>query len=212
MVLHSLCNIAYTHVVMKTILQKNFFARNTHIVARQMLGKTLVRKTNDTIYTGIITEVEAYIGEDDLACHASKGRTKRTEIMYGDPGHAYVYLIYGMYHCLNVVTEGKEFPAAVLIRAVEPTVGIADMIRNRNTSNIHNLTTGPGKLCQAMDVTLDANGVDMTHAFPLYIENEKEIPEGTIHATTRIGVAYAKHCANYPWRYYIKDSPFISKK
>lgn len=213
MVLHSLHVTSYTHGVMKKVLQQSFYKQDTHIVAKNILGKVLTRRQNNITYTGRITEVEAYVGEDDLACHASKGKTKRTKIMYGAPGHAYVYLIYGMYHCVNIVTEPKNFPAAVLIRALEPLSGIEQMHTLRHTHNIHNLTTGPGKLCQAMNITREHNGIDVTKSKELYITDDGfSVDEKGIISTPRIGVEYAKHCAAYPWRYYIKNSEYISKK
>lgn len=166
-----------------------FFQRDTLTVAKQLLGCFLVRKIGRKVIRARITEVEAYIGEDDLACHASKGRTKRTEIMYGEAGHAYVYLVYGMYELLNIVTEKAGFPAAVLIRAVE-----VDGVPN-------NKTNGPGKLCQFLKIDRKLNGWDVTQGEKLWIERGKKIPEKNILATRRIGIDYAKHCREYLWRF-----------
>jgi DNA-3-methyladenine glycosylase len=194
-------------------LLKEFYARDTHIVAQALLGKILVRIDRGEKLTGRIVEVEAYVGEDDLACHASRGRTPRTDIMYGDAGHAYIYLIYGMYCCLNIVTEKKNFPAAVLIRALEPLDGAATMLRRRRSATTLTQTTnGPGKLTQALHITRDLNGIDMTQSHHLWVADDGfRVSANKIAAAPRIGVAYAGTCALYPWRYYSTDSPFVSR-
>jgi DNA-3-methyladenine glycosylase len=129
-------------------LGREFYARDTLTVARELLGQRLVRVMEDgQRLAGIIVETEAYIGEEDQACHASHGRTPRNAVMYGPAGFAYIYFIYGMYYCLNVVTEQEGFPAAVLIRAIEPTEGIPRMQAYRQGRPLHELTNGPGKLC-----------------------------------------------------------------
>ena len=133
-----------------------FYARQTVLVARGLLGKYLVRQLPDGIRAGRVVEVEAYVGQQDLACHASKGRTKRTEVLFGSPGRAYVYLIYGMYHCLNVVTERLDFPAAVLIRAIEDESGLID---------------GPGRVCRAYEVDLSLNCHDLSTGRKLWLED-----------------------------------------
>ncbi|MEX1112384.1 MAG: DNA-3-methyladenine glycosylase [Candidatus Andersenbacteria bacterium] len=197
---------------MKKVLPKQFYERDTHIVAAELLGKILVRGVGDKKITGRITEVEAYVGEDDLACHASKGRTLRTEVMFGEAGRAYVYLIYGMYHCLNVVTDQKAFPAAVLIRALEPIEGIDLMKNYRSTEQLTRLTTGPGKLCDALAITKKQNGVPLSRSAGIHIEDDDfTVRKNDIVTSPRIGVDYAKHCAQYPWRYYLKDSKFLSR-
>lgn len=177
------------------VIQRKFFEKNTLDVAKQLLGCFLVRKIGTKTIKAKITEVEAYIGEDDLACHASRGRTKRTEIMYGQAGHAYVYLIYGMYELLNIVTERKDFPAAILIRAV----AVDGVPKNK--------TNGPGKLCRFLHIDRRLNGWDVTKGEKLWIDcpsprlrNSKKIT-----ATKRIGVEYAGNCKNYPWRFLLKD-------
>jgi DNA-3-methyladenine glycosylase len=196
-----------------TQLQQHFYARDTHTVAQELLGKVLVHVIDDNIISGRITEVESYVGEDDLACHASKGKTNRTEVMYGQAGYAYVYLIYGMYNCLNVVTDKEGLPAAVLIRSLEPLTGLSYMQTLRRTHDIHNLTTGPGKLCQALQIDRQHNAKDMTTSSDLFVADDGFLlPQEAINTSPRIGVAYAKHCAAYPWRYYIRHSSFISKR
>lgn len=148
----------------------------------------------------MITETEAYRGEDDLACHASRGKTPRTEVMYGNPGHAYVYMIYGMYHCLNIVTEKKDFPAAVLIRGVKPCRRPTST--KTKTSDVY--LDGPGKLCQFLKIDRKLNKWDLTKGKKLWIE--KGIPSrrnvGTeIKKSRRIGIDYARHCREYLWRF-----------
>jgi DNA-3-methyladenine glycosylase len=159
-------------------------------VARSLLGRYLIRETSSGRHAGRIIEVEAYVGPKDLACHASKGRTTRTEVLFGPPGLSYVYLIYGMYHCLNVVTERAEYPAAVLIRAVENEAGLID---------------GPGRLCRAFDVDLKLNRHDLTAGRLLWIEDRAErVARSAIAAFPRIGVDYAGKWAAMPWRFRLR--------
>lgn len=175
---------------LRTPLPRTFYSRDTHVVAKDLLGKLLVRKKNDTYLIGRITEVESYVGENDKASHASKGKTKRTEVMYKEAGHAYVYMIYGMYHCLNVVTEVENFPAAVLIRACE------------SVENIFSKTNGPGKICREFFIDRTFNAIDLTTSNELFIADDGiKIPSKDIIATPRIGVAYAGNDALLPWRY-----------
>ena len=163
-------------------LKKNFFEQPTIIVAQKLLGKILVFNN----YQGIITETEAYIGEDDPACHASKGKTKRTEIMYGDAGYSYIYMIYGMYYCLNIVTEKKDFPAAVLIRGVY----------NLNINNIETKKAcsfqeinGPGKLCKQFGINLQHNKINLINSDFFYIAKSINKNLSFTHVTTpRIGI------------------------
>jgi len=183
-------------------LQKNFYRRETLTVAKQLLGCFLMRKIGRKVIRARITEVEAYIGEDDLACHASKGRTKRTEIMYGEPGHAYVYMIYGMYHCLNIVTEKKGYPSAVLVRAVANSCEYVH--KSREWREIHGVKTdGPGKLCRFLKIDKKLNGWDMTKGEKLWIDRPTpRLRSGEkVIANKRIGVDYAKHCRDYLWRF-----------
>lgn len=157
-------------------------------------------------------EVESYVGQNDAACHAAKGKTKRNEIMFGGAGCAYVYLIYGMYHCLNIVTERKDFPAAVLIRALEPVEKIDLMGKYRKTNVFINLTTGPGKLTQALKITRALNGEDLTLSDKLFVVDDGfKIESGDIISSPRVGVSYAGEDAKLLWRYYVRDSEFVSK-
>ncbi len=172
------------------VINRKFYARDTLAVAKNLLGCFLIRQYRGKIIRAIITETEGYIGEDDLACHASRGRTPRTEVMYGNPGNAYVYMIYGMYHCLNVVTERRNFPAAVLIRAVK--------IENID----YKKTNGPGKLCKLLHIDRKLNQWDLTKTEKLWIEKPAQnTAKWNIIAGRRIGIDYAKHCREYLWRF-----------
>jgi len=179
-------------------LPRSFYDRNTVIVARELLGKRLVRQTAGGARIGKIVEVEAYLGEHDLAAHSSKGLTKRNQIMFGPPGHAYVYLIYGIHHCLNVVTEREGCGAAVLIRALEPM------------KNISGRTQGPGLLCRALDIDRRLNGRDLL-GDDIFIAPPAANEVFSIVKRPRIGVDYAKHWAKRRLRFYIKKNPFISR-
>ncbi|MEX2053228.1 MAG: DNA-3-methyladenine glycosylase [Candidatus Paceibacterota bacterium] len=171
----------------KRKLSRNFFDRPTLTVARELVGKFLVRKIGEKTIFGMITETEAYCGADDKACHAYKGRTKRTEIMFGPSGHAYVYLIYGMYNCLNVVTEKKDYPAAVLIRGVK-------MEDNLN---------GPGKVCRGFKIDRGLNGEDITKSQNLWLEDRgSEFKPTQIKKSKRIGVDYAEEYTSKLWRFW----------
>lgn len=175
------------------VLPASFYERATLVVARSLLGQYLVRETATGLHAGRIIEVEAYVGPQDRACHASKGRTPRTDVMFGPPGRAYVYLIYGMYHCLNVVTERLGYPAAVLIRAVEHESGLLD---------------GPGRVCRFLEINRDLNCHDLTIGQKLWIEDRGERIRGArVGAFPRIGVAYAGAWAAKPWRFRVQATP-----
>lgn len=195
-----LAGLTQTHQGMEIMqkLQREFYDRDTVTVAKELLGKYLVHHTHGIDYIGKIVEVEAYIGPHDLAAHSAKGITPRTQVMFGEPGHAYVYLIYGMYYCFNVVTEQKGNGAAVLIRALEPV------------KNISLRTQGPGLLCQAMHITKHLHGQDLLSK-DFYLA-QPDVPESfTIVKKPRIGVAYAKHWARRLLRFYIKNNLFVSR-
>jgi len=192
------------------ILSREFFDRKTEDVAKGLLGKILVRRINDEFITGKIVEVEAYIGEKDPAAHAFAGLTERTKVLYGEPGHAYIFKIRG-YHCLNAVAEEKDNPGCVLIRAVEPVVGIEAMkkLRGGKVKKDVDLTNGPGKLCRAFDVDLDLYGVDLTlQSSPLFIAESIEEEEFEIEISKRIGITKA---ADWELRFTIKDNKFVSR-
>ncbi len=190
-------------------LSRSFYEQSTLDVARQLLGKYLVRQHGDGTTVGRIVETEAYVGPEDKACHASRGRTPRTEVMFGRAGHAYVYLVYGMYDCLNLVTESVDYPAAVLIRAVEPVTGIELMKSRRRTEKLHDLASGPGKLCQAFAINRTLNDDDLCGKV-LYLEDRGEAVSQVV-TTPRIGVDYAGLWKDKPWRFLIKDNEFVSK-
>lgn len=156
-------------------------------MARSLVGKYVVRQNGTGIIAGKIIEVEAYIGTEDKACHASKGRTARTEVLFGPPGMSYVYLIYGMYHMLNVVTERADFPAAVLIRAIEVNGELID---------------GPGKLCRELGIDRSLHQVDLTQGRSIWFEDRgRRVPRNQIGTFPRIGVDYAGLWAKKPWRF-----------
>ena len=187
-------------------LPRSFYDRPTEIVARELLGKYLVRRIDNICLVGKIVETEAYIGENDPACHAARGYTNRTSIMYGPPGYAYIYFIYGMYNCLNAVTEREGFPAAVLIRALEPIQGIEQMKRFRQRKDIHSLTNGPGKLCQALQLDRSLNGADLCGDI-LFIAPGEKIPDEQIVCSSRVGI---RKGTEHLWRFYIGGNPFVS--
>lgn len=179
------------------ILPRRFYDRETLHVARELVGLHLVRVKGGRRLVGRIVETEAYKGPEDLAAHSARGRTQRTEVMFGPPGHAYVYLIYGFWFCLNVVTEEEGVPHAVLIRGLEPVEGIRDK------------TWGPGLLCKALDIDRRLNGADLLGEV-LRIERPSKLRPVRIATATRIGVDYAGDWARKPWRFYDADSPFVS--
>ncbi len=195
-------------------LSREFYARYTPTVARELLGHLLVRKlpTGETL-CGRIVETEAYHGTEDSACHAHLGRTSRTNIMFGEAGYAYVYLIYGMYDMLNIVTETVGFPAAVLVRAVEPLEGMELMQLNRGNVRGKNLTNGPGKLCRAMAITRALKGEDMVNGDVLWVEAGETVPDDQIVTAPRVGIDYATpEDVARPWRFYERGNLWVSKK
>lgn len=192
-------------------LRRDFYRRSTLTVARELLGKRLVSVMGGQRLSGLIVEVEAYIGEGDAACHAARGRTPRNEAMYGPPGHAYVYFIYGMHHCLNVVTEEEGFPAAVLIRALEPLEGLEIMRRHRSGKPDRELTNGPAKLCQAMAIDRGFNGVDLCAGGVLFIEEGRIVAQEEIGASPRIGIKASEVARSVAWRFYLQGNDFVSR-
>ena len=191
-------------------LPRAFYEQTTTDVAKQLLGKYLVRRHSQGDTIGRIVETEAYIGPQDLACHASKGRTARTNVMFGQAGHAYVYFIYGFYNMLNLVTEAKDHPAAVLIRAVEPTDGIELMKTRRQNGALRNLASGPGKLCQAFAIDRSLNGADL-RGDVLFVEDRGD-PIPKFQATPRIGVDYAGKWKSKPYRFIVRGNEFVSRR
>ena len=184
-------------------LDREFYRRSGLIVAHELIGKKLVCHTEEGIAGGIIIEAEAYMGAIDAAAHSYKNcRTNRTEAMFSDGGHAYIYLIYGMYLCFNVVANVKDIPEAVLIRALEPTDGIELMKRRRNKQSLKDLCSGPGKLTQALGIKRKHYNIDLC-GNELYIETTDLAPE--IATTKRINIDYAGEAADYPWRFILKN-------
>jgi DNA-3-methyladenine glycosylase len=193
-------------------LKCDFFACDTLTVARELLGQRLVRVLDGERLAGRIVEVEAYIGEEDQACHANCGRTQRNAPMYGPPGHAYVYFVYGMHHCLNVVTEREGYPAAVLIRALEPLEGIEVIRARRGGRPDLELTSGPARLCQALDVDRRFDGADLCAPDALlFIEQDAAVPEEAIATGPRIGVRGDEVTVTVPWRFYVRGSRYVSR-
>lgn len=188
----------FYHVGIMRKLPRVFYDRDAVAVARDLLGKCLVHRSEDVERVGRIVEVEAYLGPHDLAAHSAKGLTPRTRVMFGPPGHAYVYLIYGMYHCMNVVTEREGRAAAVLLRAVEPV------------KNVEGRTQGPGLLCQAMHIDKRLNGHDLLSE-DLHIADDGSRRRLTIVKRPRIGVDYSGHWARRLLRFYIAGNDFVSR-
>ncbi len=185
------------------VLGRPFYHRDTLSVARDLLGKKLIRFIDGAMLTGIIVETEAYCGKHDSACHAHRGMTKRNAVMFGEPGHAYVYFTYGMHYLLNLVTESKGDPCAVLIRAIEPLSGLEAM-ETRRRKRGQDLTNGPAKLCQAMGIDLSFNGWDLTAGSQLWLEEAPGLKPAPVKATPRIGIHYANpEDRDAPWRFFI---------
>jgi DNA-3-methyladenine glycosylase len=184
------------------ILPRDFYDRPTLKVARDLIGTRLVRILEGEKLIGLITETEAYISQNDLACHAKAGITPRTQVMFGEPGHAYVYFTYGNHWMLNVVTEREGFPAAVLIRAIQPIEGVDVMLERRNGRD----TFGPGKLCQAMGITKSENGVDLTETSGgLWIESGVKVPNSRVTKGPRVGLNNTPEpWLSKPWRFLVK--------
>ena len=192
-----------------TPLARAFYEGNTVRVARELLGKVLVRRLRSPIMAGVIVETEAYRGQDDPASHAYRGPTTRNTVMFGEPGRAYVYFTYGMHYCLNVTTERVGQPGAVLIRAAQPIRGIERMKKYRRTDRVVNLANGPAKLTQALDIKGTLNGHDLTAGRKLFIVENNEPQAFEINSSGRIGIVFGKE---KPWRFYIKGNPFVSKR
>ena len=179
-------------------LPRSFYDRDTAIVAKELLGKFLIHLSGGVERIGKIVETEAYLGPHDLAAHSSRGLTRRTKIMFGPPGRAYVYFIYGMYFCMNVVTEREGHASAVLLRALEP-------VKNLERAN------GPGLLCRAMKIDKRLNGHDLL-SDDFFIAEEKSAEKIFVVKRPRVGVDYAKHWAKRHLRFYIKGNPCVSRK
>jgi DNA-3-methyladenine glycosylase len=190
------------------VLGRSFYARSTEKVARDLLGTVLECESVDGIASGMIVETEAYVGEHDAACHAAVGRTARTAPLYGPPGTAYVYFIYGMYWCVNAVTRAEGLPSAVLIRALEPLDGIALMRSRRPRAHRDvDLCNGPGKLCLALGIGPEHNSHDLLTP-PLRIRSGIKFPDRSVAVTPRIGITKA---ADWPLRWIVRGNPYVSR-
>lgn len=193
-------------------LSQDFFIDDAIEVAKKLLGKILVHETPEGTTKCRIVETEAYMGVLDKGSHAYSGKvTPRTATLYEQGGVAYVYLIYGMYHCMNVVVNVKGLAQGVLIRALEPLEGIELMKKRRKMDKVKNLCNGPGKLCIAMDITKKENGVNLMSSSLFLEEDEKEEPFEIVSAK-RINIDYAEEAKDFLWRFYIKDTPYVSVK
>jgi len=205
------------------ILDRNFYTRDTITVSKELLGKVLVHKTPSYTVAGRIVETEAYLGPEDKAAHSYGGRmTPRVEVMYNQGGYSYVFTIYGMYHCFNIVAEKQGIPQAALIRALEPVSNMDFMSKMRfnkaysdlSSRQIKDLTNGPGKLCIAMGITKEQNKIDMcvrNGLDDIYVYDDG-YNDFEMAASPRINIDYAEEYVDKPWRFFIKDNKFVSKK
>ncbi len=200
-------------------LNREFYNRDSIIVAKELLGKVLVHEIEGQKISARIVETEAYMGVVDKAAHSYNGkRTPRVEVMYGDPGYSYVFMIYGLHCCFNVVVNEKEIPQAILVRAVEPIHGMEWMTQKRfgktyeqlTKSQRKSLTNGPGKLCGALSIDRNLNGLDLCDDVVYIEEGESEVIN--IVTTKRIGIDYAEEAKDFPWRFYIEGNEYVSVK
>jgi DNA-3-methyladenine glycosylase len=191
-------------------IPRSFYLQPTLDVARALLGLYLVRRTENTLLSGRIVEVEAYLGDIDPASHAYRGRTRRNEVMFSEGGHLYVYFTYGMHFCSNVVTQDEGIGHAVLLRAVEPVEGIPLMARRRGlkTGDVKSLCSGPAKLCQAFGIARKENGTDL-YGDAIWIERrDPPLAQSLIATSTRVGISEGKE---HEWRFYVRGSSFVSR-
>ena len=204
-----LTEIKHATITAMNKLDRSFYARNACNVAHDLIGKILVHDSHEGLTAGIIVEAEAYRGPEDKAAHSYAGkRTSRTEIMYHEGGLAYVYLIYGMYHCFNVTASITGKPEAVLIRALEPVEGIPLMIQRRKISRVIDLCNGPGKLCSAMGITREHYGIDLC-GDELYIT--EGVKDFRVMTSERVNIDYAEECRKFLWRYFADGNKFVSR-
>lgn len=190
----------------------DFYAgHKTESLARRLLGARLVTQRSGSRTSGIIVEVEAYLGTNDPACHAARGLTKRNAVMFRAPGHCYVYLIYGMYHCVNVVSDPEGVGSAVLIRAVEPVEGVDIMRRRRGGGAVrpYDLARGPGRLCDALGISTRLSGEHLADSSHIWIEPFTQWKPSQIGVSGRIGITAG---ADLPLRFFVKDNPWVSGK
>lgn len=196
-----------------SVLSRKFYIRPVLTVAKDLLGKMLVKNEGNGVIAGRIVEVEAYDGNVDQASHSFNGKTKRNEVMFNEGGYFYVYFTYGAHFCCNVVTGKKNHGTAVLIRAVEPLIGIDKMIQNRfgrdlkSETEIHNLTSGPGKVCKAFGFTKEHSGLDLTNS-SVFIVDQPKLKKSMIGNSKRIGITKS---VNLPWRFFEIGNPYLSR-
>lgn len=191
-------------------LDRSFYTCSVLEASEKLLGKILVHRTEEGVTKGRIVELEAYNGATDKAAHSYPNLcTERTKIQFGEGGYAYIYFIYGMYYCMNIVTGRSNEPESVLLRALEPVEGIELMKKRRSTDKLRNLCSGPGKLCQAMGITKAQYGMDLC-GDTLYLEDAEPVAPENILRTKRINVDYAEEAKDFLWRYTIKDNPYVS--
>lgn len=189
-------------------IPRTFYDRDTEEVARALLGAVLVHDSAAGTAAGRIVETEAYLGEHDPACHAAAGRTRRTAPLYGPPGHAYVYFIYGVHWCANAVTRADGLPSAVLVRALQPVAGLPLMWARRPAARrATDLTNGPGKLCAALAITGALDGAPLDSG-PLRIHAGTPVASSDVDVTPRIGI---RHAAHWPLRWLVRDNPYVSR-
>ena len=195
-------------------LSKSFYCRELHTVAKELLGKVLIKKNSKNLFAVKIVEVEAYDGEIDKAAHSFGGKTERNRVMFNKGGFFYVYLSYGVHNCCNIVTGFEDKGTAVLIRAVEPLKGLDVMIKKRfgrklkNDNEITNLTSGPGKVCKALGINKNHSGLDLS-GDKIFLLDQPKVKVSEIGISKRIGITKS---TNYPWRFYIKENQFLSRK
>ncbi len=201
-------------------LPRSFYLQPTVRVAQDLLGMIMVRRWRTETLSGKIVETEAYLGEQDPASHAYRGMTARNEVMFGIGGHLYVYFTYGMHYCCNVVTEEEGIGHAVLIRALEPLDGVRAMARNRHITvpgrttadlplrDLVQMCSGPGKLCQALNITRKENGIDLCGSEIWIGDIHQKRPHSAIASSTRVGITGG---TTHEWRFFIKDNPFVSR-
>ena len=196
---------------MSEILPRSFYARDTVAVARDLLGAILVHRVGEMRLSGAIVEAEAYLGERDEGSHAFRGPTPRARVMFGPPGHAYVYLIYGMHYCLNTVTEGEGVAGAVLVRALHPLEGLEEMRHRRGRRSDRELCNGPAKLCQALGIDGGLNGADLCSGQELWVERGNSVPDSKVVVGPRVGLNVSEEARLAPWRFAIADDPWVSR-
>jgi len=198
---------------MSNRLTESFFSRDTVQIARELIGKRLVRLEGDQRISGIILETEAYRGEEDQACHCRAGRTPRTEIMYGPPGRVYIYLIYGMYWLLNLVTEAEGSPGAVLIRAIAPEEGKKVIHQRRGKTPEKAWTDGPGKICIALGINGELNGLNAcAQGAPIFIENGQDVDSALIKTGPRVGLdSVPEPWRSKPWRFVVNYQHLLNR-